>query len=346
MAGQRKDYLKWREYFMSIVALSSLRSKYNNEGACIVDKDNKILSVGYSDVPFNIKRNSSSFDMDKFEVSSLENAIYTFRGSRREFEKGSLYLSSFPDCDQSRQIAQAHFGKVIYLNKTVNSEEFDISNIILDKAGVKIEPYFDDKYSLDEYKNFLVNLKGVIKKNIGKIDSNVLVNEEYFMGLSLLSALRSKDPSTQVGSCLVSSNGCVLSIGYNGAPYNMSDDFLPWHSNGEVTGDLLTTKDPYVVHSEINVFDAYKGSSDDFIGGSLYLLYSPCEKCSKRISFEQLDKIIYLREYTKNGVSKISRRWLRAASINEELYNPLHNYTKEECSDILNETTKVIKKSL
>lgn len=345
MAGQRKNYLKWREYFMSIVALSSLRSKYNNEGACIVDKGNKILSIGYCDVPFNIKKRISS-DTNNFEVSSLDNAIYTFRGSRREFEDGSLYLSSFPDYDQSRQIAQARFGKVIYLNKTVSPEVFAISNAILEKAGVEIEPYFDDKYSIDEYKNFLINLKGVIKKNIGKVDSDTLVSEEYFMGLALLSALRSKDPSTQVGSCLVSSNGRVLSIGYNGAPYNMSDDFLPWHSNGELTGDLLTTKDPYIVHSEINVFDAYKGSSDDFIDGRLYLLYSPCEKCSKRISFEQLDKIVYLREYTKNGVSKISRRWLKAASINEELYNPLHNYTKEECSDILNETTKVIKKSL
>ena len=42
--------------------------------------------------------------------------------------------------------------------------------------------------------------------------------DEYFMGIAELSARRSKDPSTQVGACIVSSDNKILSMGYNGFP--------------------------------------------------------------------------------------------------------------------------------
>ena len=47
---------------------------------------------------------------------------------------------------------------------------------------------------------------------------NVLTWDEYFMGLAHLSAMRSKDPSTQVGAVIVSNEHRVVSIGYNGFP--------------------------------------------------------------------------------------------------------------------------------
>ena len=40
--------------------------------------------------------------------------------------------------------------------------------------------------------------------------------DEYFMGVALLSGRRSKDPSTQVGACIVSQDNKILSMGYNG----------------------------------------------------------------------------------------------------------------------------------
>lgn len=48
--------------------------------------------------------------------------------------------------------------------------------------------------------------------------------EEYFMGLAKLSALRSKDPNTQVGACIVNKDNRILALGYNGAPNKFSDD--------------------------------------------------------------------------------------------------------------------------
>ena len=57
--------------------------------------------------------------------------------------------------------------------------------------------------------------------------------DEYFMGISLLSAQRSKDSHTQVGACIVSQDNKILSVGYNGMPTGCSDDEMPWDRNGE-----------------------------------------------------------------------------------------------------------------
>ena len=49
--------------------------------------------------------------------------------------------------------------------------------------------------------------------------------DEYFMGIAFLSAQRSKDPSTQVGACIVNEDKRILSVGYNGMPRGCDDDF-------------------------------------------------------------------------------------------------------------------------
>ena len=56
--------------------------------------------------------------------------------------------------------------------------------------------------------------------------------DEYFMGVALLAAKRSKDPNTQVGACIVHNN-VILSTGYNGFPYGCSDDEYPWEREGD-----------------------------------------------------------------------------------------------------------------
>ena len=47
--------------------------------------------------------------------------------------------------------------------------------------------------------------------------------DEYFMGVACLSGKRSKDPSTQVGACIVSQDNKILSMGYNGFPKGCSN---------------------------------------------------------------------------------------------------------------------------
>ena len=57
--------------------------------------------------------------------------------------------------------------------------------------------------------------------------------DEYFMGVAFLAAQRSKDPSTQVGACIVSQDNKILSMGYNGRPIGCSDDEFPWEKTDD-----------------------------------------------------------------------------------------------------------------
>ena len=89
--------------------------------------------------------------------------------------------------------------------------------------------------------------------------------DEYFMGVAMLSGMRSKDPSTQVGACIVSPDHKILSMGYNGFPIGCSDDEFPW----EKTGKELDQKYLYVTHSELNAILNYRGGSLE--GSTLYV---------------------------------------------------------------------------
>ena len=102
--------------------------------------------------------------------------------------------------------------------------------------------------------------------------------DEYFMGVALLSGMRSKDPNTQVGCCIVSQDNKILSMGYNGLPMGCSDDNFPWAREGE---DPLEMKYVYTVHSELNAILNYRGGSLE--GAKLYVSLFPCNECAKEI---------------------------------------------------------------
>ena len=72
--------------------------------------------------------------------------------------------------------------------------------------------------------------------------------DEYFMGVALFSAYRSKDPHTQVGACIVNEDKHIVGVGYNGMPNGCDDHEYPWGR----TGEFAEQKYPYVVHAELN----------------------------------------------------------------------------------------------
>ena len=98
--------------------------------------------------------------------------------------------------------------------------------------------------------------------------------DEYFMGIALLAAKRSKDPGTQVGACIVSPDNKILTMGYNGMPTGCHDDDMPW----EREGDPLETKYLYVCHAEFNAILNNGGRS--LKGASLYATLFPCNECA------------------------------------------------------------------
>ena len=103
--------------------------------------------------------------------------------------------------------------------------------------------------------------------------------DEYFMGVAKLSAMRSKDPSTQVGACIVGNDNRILSIGYNGTPNGFDDDNFPWAREG----CPLETKYLYVCHAEMNAILNFRGSSRELEGAKIYVDLFPCNECAKLI---------------------------------------------------------------
>lgn len=347
MSGQRTDFLSWDEFFMSIVCLAAIKGRYWQEGACIVDRNNKILSIGTNDIPYPIQNEVCSGAHD-FCTDPVFNALYTFKGNRKEFEQGTIFLSKFPNKEDAQKIAQAKFARVVYLSKSGSStqaldpSEELISRKILEVANVKIESYFEEEDFIS-YNEFLTQLKRLFKKNIGQ-ENGVLTEKEYFMGIAILSSLRSKDPSTQVGACLVDEDGRILSVGYNGAPFGMSDDVLPWHSNGEENDDLVNIKNSYVIHAEANTLDNYRGQQDDLKGKKMFLTLSPCYKCTQRLSMISLSEIIWLVNYEK--MIDNYGCWFKKTDTGYQNYFNNDKYTKDMYRRFVSELTVLIKEYL
>ncbi len=142
--------------------------------------------------------------------------------------------------------------------------------------------------------------------------------DEYFMGIALLSAKRSKDPSTQVGACIVNKDKRIIAIGYNGFPKGCEDDEFPWGKNDS---DPLNTKYPYVVHAEAN---AILNSNSNLKGSKLYVTLFPCNECAKLLIQSGIEEIVYLSD--KHALSdsvKASKRMLDAAGIKYSKMNDI-----------------------
>lgn len=134
--------------------------------------------------------------------------------------------------------------------------------------------------------------------------------DEYFMGVSKLSGMRSKDPNTQVGACIVSQENKMLSMGYNGFPKGCSDDEFPWAKEGET----LDTKYPYVTHSELNAILNYRGGSLE--GAKIYVSLFPCNECAKAIIQSGIKTIIYESDkYAMTPSVQASKRMLDGAGV-------------------------------
>ena len=134
--------------------------------------------------------------------------------------------------------------------------------------------------------------------------------DEYFMGVALLAAQRSKDPNTQVGACIVSSTNRILSTGYNGFPKGCSDDDFP-RNRDDSKGE---TKYPFVVHAELNAILNAEGSNVH--GSRVYVALFPCNECAKAIIQAGISEVIYLSDkYANTPGTLASKRMLTAAGV-------------------------------
>lgn len=135
--------------------------------------------------------------------------------------------------------------------------------------------------------------------------------DEYFMGIAMLAACRSKDPSTQVGACVVSQNNIIISTGYNGMPKGCSDDEFPWERKADCVND---TKYPFVVHAELNAI--LNANGRDLRDAKIYVALFPCNECAKAIIQSGIKEVIYLSDkYADTLGTLASKKMLDAAGI-------------------------------
>ena len=134
--------------------------------------------------------------------------------------------------------------------------------------------------------------------------------DDYFMGVALLAAERSKDPSTQVGACIVDEDNRILSTGYNGFPSGCSDEEFPWNRD-ESLGE---TKYNFVVHAELNAILNARGKS--LVNSRVFVSLFPCHECAKAIIQTGVKEVIYLSDkYNGTSSDNASKRMLTAAGV-------------------------------
>lgn len=140
--------------------------------------------------------------------------------------------------------------------------------------------------------------------------------DEYFMAVAHLAGMRSKDPNTQVGACIVSPDNKILSIGYNGFPRGCADDAFPWNRDGE---NIQDTKYAYVTHGELNAILNYRGGSLE--GTKLYVSLFPCNECAKAIIQAGIRTVVYACDkYDGTPENQASKRMFDAAGVSYVTY--------------------------
>ena len=147
---------------------------------------------------------------------------------------------------------------------------------------------------------------------INKQRKEYLSWDEYFMAIAKLSSMRSKDPNTQVGACIVGHDNRILSIGYNGAPNGFDDKNFPWDREGS----KMDTKYAYVCHGEMNAILNYRGSRKDLENAKIYVDLFPCNECAKLIIQSGIKEVIYLCDkYKDTDEVKISKKMMDECGV-------------------------------
>jgi dCMP deaminase len=161
-----------------------------------------------------------------------------------------------------------------------------------------------------------------------KMKRNQVISwDDYFMGMAHLSAMRSKDPSTQVGACIVTPSKKVVGLGYNGFPTGLSDDDFPWEKHD----DYAQSKYAYVVHAELN---AILNATSRLDGCTMYVSLFPCNECAKAIIQSGIKTLVYESDkYAQTPSVIASKRMLQAAGVSLLPLNHQVSITLSQKSD-------------
>ncbi len=143
------------------------------------------------------------------------------------------------------------------------------------------------------------------------MNNDYLSWNEFFIAICYVCSLRSKDPNTKVGACIVDSNNRIISTGYNGLPLNLKDENYPWNNRNK--NSILNSKYTYVIHAETNaILFARKNAKNC----RLYVTLFPCSQCVKLIIQSEIKYIFYVSDKYNNSDDNIAaKKMLKDANV-------------------------------
>lgn len=155
---KRRDYLSWDEYFMGIALMSSQRSKDpgTQVGACIVNDENRIMSVGYNGMPFGCSDDDFPWDKEGEVLDSKYtyvchaelNAILNFKGG--DLKGCRVYTTLFPCNECAKAIIQSGLKEVVFLSDKYSDSEIVVAaKKMFDFAGVTYRKYTPTKRTIE-----------------------------------------------------------------------------------------------------------------------------------------------------------------------------------------------------
>ena len=169
-----------------------------------------------------------------------------------------------------------------------------------------------------EFKSDKVREECLVPRDVNCKREDYLIWWDYFMSVAVIASMRSKDPSTQVGACIVNSANRIVSTGYNGMPNGIDDDDLPWARSAD---NILDTKYPFVCHAEMNAI--MNKTSYDLAGCTLFVVLFPCNECAKMIIQAGIVRVVYLSDkYSHDEKFIASRKLLNLAKVSLCQYTP------------------------
>lgn len=150
----------WDSYFMAMVLIVATKSKDQSTrcGSILVDKDNRVLSIGYNGPFRGFPDEKTIVDRpDKYHVMlhGEENALYNYSGARSDLENTTMYITGRPCTRCLRGMIQCGIRRLVY-NKGRRLAIFDTEDgtdlawqLMVDESGIEIcEMDFDERTDL------------------------------------------------------------------------------------------------------------------------------------------------------------------------------------------------------
>lgn len=301
-------------YKILSVKIKSTKFHFDNEVRNVLNFDPEFVElISIYSKNYKLPNKSVLLDIGVTKNSIDHELVEIFLAAYQLSSQYLLFIADNQCCPYIKDL----FVQFRYEDMEENSIHTIIKEIHLDDG---ITTYFD----LDTFKKVTDSISN-------DSDTAAITNESsndyigwdsYFMGIALMAKSRSKDPSTQVGACIVKNNR-IISTGYNGFPAGCSDDEFPWGKGNESEYD---NKYYYVVHAELNAILNCKVPMDN---ATLYVTMFPCNECIKAIIQAGIKKIIFY-EADKKYLTPGSEKMLKAAKIETVKYNTINKEIKLE----------------